>query len=260
LAVDAFAAAQKETTDEHEKAIARATEIVVKKSQTLKYKTSNAPPSTQPSTQPQVETKKGEKPLEMIDVVAKDSRERAIKALWADEWAAAGPKIAAAKTAKTLPAIVSSVKPLGDLRFIELAATHADEKTKTALAELADHATGLITAEINTMETRVNAIQKSANEWVEKTVTVPDPLDKNKSIQTKKSVKRGLDSPGIKDLNNAIDTCQRIVPTARELADALPVDDTKLKMIVSDAQSLQQHARDVLHADYRGSVDQPVAH
>lgn len=248
LAIAAFEDAQKAAGDDSQRAVAHATEILLRKSTAMKYKPGTGLPDRQKK-----KLKEGEKdPDAPIDIVSLESRKAAFVSLWADSMAASMGWMNAAKEARTLPGVTSAVKNVVDLRAIEIATTGKDDKSRAMLDELAGRAADLIAAEIATQKTRVDVIAAAADEEIQETVRQPDPNNITGTVDVTRRHKRGLDAKGMMQLNDVMKTCRRITPAVEELAANLPIDATRLRGIIVDNEAVIARAQTVLQTDYRG--------
>ena len=139
-----------------------------------------------------------------------------------------------------------------------MAATGGDEKTKPAVADVAEHAHGLLQTNLQTMAARVADVRRSANAT-------------NTSYQQQRTAaggynnvpvvtKAGLTQSNVSELRTIKDTCQKIGPAAeafaKSSADAgggAAAWDT----LSADAGRTASQVDDVLGADY-GSGATPL--
>src|SRR5688572_20637109 len=158
MAMEAFAQASKAATDPDKQAIARATELLIRRSKPLGY----VPRSTQAAPAARkVDAAAVKKANEPIPYIEPDDRKRAFAALFADEMAVVAPKVKAATNANGLPPIIDAIKSIGDLRALEVAATGSSAQTKAISGDLGAHAHQLIAGTLGPMERRVEECWQS---------------------------------------------------------------------------------------------------
>ena len=232
-ASSAFAAAAKEATDDTAKAEDKASELVVKRSKNLTF-------TPKPG-------KKGEK-AEPIDIATPDKRKAAYAALLAEEKAEAEPTLKAAKGSKTLPPIVDALKKIGDLRMLELAATGADAEASKLLEDLAGQAHKLMDGRVQDMADLVKDIDTAANDV--QPVRTPAQSVGGRAVSYSSYKKRGLLTQDVKELKGVIAELKKIVPTARELAQALGEQGKQFEKVADDGEAVGNQAQKVLTTDY----------
>jgi hypothetical protein len=232
-AVTAFTQAAEQTEDPTEKAIARASALLLRKAKALAY--TPKPP------------KRGGK-ADPIDVVDPERRKEALAALFADEWADAAAKVEAAKKGKTLPPIADALKALNGLDVLERAATGADEQVKGAATDLADRGHELMDKALDKMAKRVDRITNAANETLTRRVRVPTGGGQfaDRTIVRK----RGLKHEDHKELKSVLETCPQIAKSAEELAVASGGEKEDVEELVEKAQDIREVAEKTLNTDY----------
>jgi hypothetical protein len=231
MAAESFANAAKETTDEQKKSIARANEILTRKSKATGY-VSKANASLRPAP--------GQKPPGPLPIIDQADRKAAMTALFSDEFTAIQPKLNAAKNATSLNPIADAAKTLGDMQALEVAATDSSEKTKSISAEIGDRAHTLISDALRTMQARTEEIWASASR---KTY--------NEDQFGRKTYNTGLwgtTSTEQNDLKGIIGTCEKVTPTAQDFATV--TGNAALKTDAEQAQQLWARAKEVLEYDY----------
>jgi hypothetical protein len=234
-ATEAFAQAQKETTDPKKLADAKACELLVKKSRGMMYtpKTS-PPPSTRPSTNPSAAARKG-----AINIGDESARSDALNALFNDEWTLAKPKVESLKKRGGLAPLMDAVKLIDEVRPLELAATGNDTQTKQQLTTLSETAKRLMDDYLRKTGARVDEISRSAN---------------TRTQVQNGFRKRGLTGQEMQELKDASETAARIEPAAAEMGKAMGVGADPFAETVKAAEQLKIHAKEVLEADYT-SID-----
>jgi hypothetical protein len=101
-----------------------------------------------------------------IDIVAPDSRQKAMAALLEQRFADADPKIRAAINSSSLLATKLLLPALGDLYAIELVATGEVVRTRAAIQAFDEHARQLLDAELERIARGVDDLNRTANEAV----------------------------------------------------------------------------------------------
>ena len=234
-AASAFAAAAKEAPDDAARAADKAAELVVKRSKNLQF-------TPRPA-------KKGGK-AEPIDIADPESRKAAYAALLEEEKAAAGPMLKSAAKAKSLPPIAEGLKRVGDLRMLELAATGADAEAAALVEDLSGRAHKLMDDAVQDMAKLVEAIETSANEMQRTAVAGHSPVN-GRTMLYPSARRRGLTSRDAQDLKRIIGDMKKLVPTARELAEALGEDNGKqFETVADDGETVGNKAHQVLTTDY----------
>jgi hypothetical protein len=221
-ASDAFAAAAREVaeTDADRAASLRATSILIKRSKNNAYVSKRG---------------KGEP----IDLLEQESRKRAIAALYDDEAADVLAKVNALRKSDSLPPIVDAASRLKELADLERAARGSNDETQARLLKLADDARRIISASLNKMTDNVEAISRRANERY---------LIKEGNIYRK----HGLLGRDRGDLQEVMNTCERIPDATAKLAQQLGTEGDFFKKSNDDAAKLYDRARYVMNDDYTG--------
>lgn len=145
-AAEAFRDAAEATSDPEDRARARASAVLVRRSRGLAY-TPTSPAGSKP-----------------IDIVDPDSRQKAMAALLDDTRRAMAPKVREAAKADTLPPIYELLTGLGDMAAVELASTGTLEQTGPLLQALGERARSLIARELRQLDRRVETTLSRAGE------------------------------------------------------------------------------------------------
>ncbi|MEA2709401.1 MAG: hypothetical protein QOF78_2002 [Phycisphaerales bacterium] len=232
MAIDAFAQAARATEDSQKQAVARATELLIRRAKPLGYVPRVAAPAPA-NAQADAAAAKA-KPGTPIPYIEAADRKRAFAAMLIDEMAVVDPKVKAATKSEALPPIIDAIKSLGDLRAVEIAAKGTSTETKGLSADLGTHAHHLISDTIRPMSKRVEECWRSASRY---SISGNDV-----------NGLWGLTSAEQYDLKAVIATCEKVQPVASELATV-----TDRAELIADAQAAQKlHARasEVLSYDY----------
>lgn len=235
-AADAFASAAKEATDPKKKAIARGTEILLRKSKTTGY-----------TPKPQARTAAGPstRPTGPIPIIEEEDRKQALAALYTDEMTVLEPKLKAAGAGNTLIPVIEVARSLSDLGAIEMAGTGANEQTKTVGGNLGKHAHTLIKDGLTAMTDRTEKIWQSAS----KTQRVEDQYNTTFNMA-------GLTSIDANNLKDVIATSEKILVVATQLGEATGSEE--LKADGPAAEKIRDRAKEVLTFDYANSGRPPT--
>jgi hypothetical protein len=174
----------------------------------------------------------------MLDILDDAQRKQAMAALYADEQAAAAPKIKAAENAKTLPVIIEGLKTVWRLGMLEQVVNGSDEKTAAAAKELGTHAQTLMTDAVRSIANDVQKIGLSAN-------SVMRQSDGNGGWIM---AKRGLSPQDTRALRADADNGGKIADAAKELATVTKV--TTLAAVATDANKAVADAQRLLDTDF----------
>ncbi len=204
-AADAFDKASKAATDPAVSATDAATGLLAKRSRNNVYT-------------PKQPAADGTKPSP-VDITAADDRKTALGYLFADEFAAAAPKLKAAKTAKTVPEMLRAADLANGLRSLEVAATGSDDKSKPEVTEIADHAQGLLDTSLKTMAQRVGDIRQAAN--AQSTQYGRQRMANGGYANEPQVHKAGLTSRNVSELKQIESDCKQIGPAADAFAKAV---------------------------------------
>ena len=243
MAMDAFAQASRASEDLQKQAVARATEILIRRSKPLGYVPRTAAPA--PAGEPAGVKASGAaapkaQASQPIPIIEAADRKRAFAALFADEFAVVDPKVKAATKATGLPPIIDAIKSIGDLRALEIAANGSANQTKGITGDLGEHAHILIAGALQPMEQRVETCWNSARR--------PTLTQSSSGNTYSLPGMWGLNSAEQNELKNVIATCEKVQPVAHELATV-----TERAELIADAQmaqKLQARATEVLTYDY----------
>src|SRR2546423_2177900 len=150
-AVESYNKAIKQTSDPTKAGVPKAMVTLIQKSKAFMYtpKPSNDP--THPGA-----------PLNILDP---KERKIALKALFDDEWKPTQAKIDALKKKgnSSLTPIIEASGLAGEMRGLEIAATGTDAQTSTALSDLTDNASRLMTDYLDRSTKRVEDVDRAAN-------------------------------------------------------------------------------------------------
>ena len=252
-AVAMFKDAAEETTEPEKIATARASALLVKRSNNGKY--TRKSPATQPA---------GEKTFDVTDPA---KRKDAFVALAEDEAAALEPKAKAAAAGKSLKPIADMFQMVEDLRAAELAGTGKTDRTDGLITPLAAHAKTLTGDEVQRQKQRVDKIDASANKIIDYSAPLrsrggpygPGAGSNSNRIPTEKRYKKqGLLGTDERDLKDVIATCKNVESANAQLAQAFGQTlGAPLLEVASQAKAVGEKANVVLTADYSHSSSDP---
>jgi hypothetical protein len=247
-ALSSFKDASDETKEPEKSATARATALLIKRSNNGKF--TRKSPTTQPGAG---------KTIDILDPV---KRKDALGALADDEAAALEPKVKAASGGTSLKPIADMFQAVRDLRDAELAAAGATPRTDAIIGPLAEHATKLSGDEVKRLKQRVDKIEKSANQVIDYDKPMrprPGGAYGGRVPSEKRYKKQGLIGTDLRDLKDIIATCNNITTADKQLADAFGETLGKpLLDVGEEARALASRAELILEADYGHSSSDPA--
>jgi hypothetical protein len=241
MAMDAFSQASRATDDPQKQAVARATEILIRRSKPLGYVPRTAAPAggePRVAKAPAAAAPKAQA-SQPIPIMEAADRKQAFAALFADEFAVVDPKVKAATKSNALPPVIDAIKSVGDLRAVEIAANGSATQTKGITADMGAHAHMLIAGTLQPMEQRVEQCWESASR--------PTLTERGGNTYSLPGM-WGLNSAEQNELKNVVATCEKVQPIATELASV--TDAAELIADAQMAQKLQARATEVLTYDY----------
>jgi hypothetical protein len=222
LAARTFDEAAAAATDERAAAVDKSTAVLLRRAKRSGYL---------PKTGPAAEAR------EVLPVVEPDGRRLALKALYADERAAAAKKIDAAMSGDSVDALLDAAGLIAELRALELAAGGADDDSRKALADNSKRARELLRDRIKDMTDRAEAISKAAN--------------KKKKMGSAYR-KRGLSREEIDELREQVHACRRLTDAAARLELVHASDAEAFEQVAKEAGDAARRADEILRADYGG--------
>lgn len=229
----AFKQAAKETSDREKAAVARCTELLIRRSRNLAY-TPKHPPGGN-----------GAAPAE-IDIVAPKTRQLALQALLADEMAELADRVKAAKATRTLPPALKAMQAARELATLELAANGSADQVNGIVEELKQSKKDLLGKIMEKTTRRVDQIAEMANDKEPVRQVLPDGYGGfNIAIVDRRRGIRGQDVVVLKAL---ADTCDEVAAGARAVAEASGSDEAEVEDLVNDAEDLRMHIRRMLRS------------
>jgi hypothetical protein len=233
-AAAAFRDASKATEDPQLSAIDSATELLIRRTRMQKY-TPKPPPGQDKQPAP-------------IEVIPADQRKLALRAFFADEWAAVAPKMKAAKDGTSVVVIMDAINAMKShqLPTLDLAANGNDDQTRQAVTGLKDHAAELLSKGLEKLGKREQEITSAANEIIHQQVMVPGPQGLEPQDLARR---RGLRGSERQELDGISRTASQIAEAARALIAGLG-DKTAADDLLEQANDIIQRANKAINADY----------
>jgi hypothetical protein len=228
-AVESYNKAIKETSDPTKAGVPKAMVTLIQKSKAFMY---TPKPSNDPTH-----------PGAPLNILEPKERKMALKALFDDEWKPTQAKIDALKKRgnTSLTPIIEASGLAGEMRGLEIAATGTDAQTSTALADLTDNASRLMTDYLDRSTKRVEEVDRAAN--------LPQSNNMNETNRM------GLTAAEANDLRDIAATCEKLTLAADQVAASAGAKSADFKSISGKAADLGKHANDVLNADYTNPID-----
>lgn len=239
-AAQAFAEAAKETNDGPSTALDLSTELLIKKSSPgLVYQ----PKAKDPTDKT--------KSLSAMDIGDPENRKKAIELLFADEWAVIEAKVNAIRLQRTLPPILESLPAIRNVRWLEMASTGKDEKSKELVVDLQKRAKTILDTTIKDMTENTDSIEKSAAEVVTASVPVNDKqTGKILGFRTEFRY-RGPTPKQNSALQDVAATSLKIRDSSDELGGSLGATGKEFDSIKDSAGKLAGKAKNLLNVDWR---------
>ncbi len=232
---ETFAAAKKEA-DAGEKversAKAGAMELLISRSTAFTYKANTGE----------------EKDKEVVSILDRTKRGRAMQLLLADEMAGVKARYEAALKAKSLLRVMEFAKVASGVRSLELVAAGNNTKTTTMFADLAKHAAELMDAEGTAMLARAGAIKRRAEVLVTEQVDVVDPAGKR--LPTTRIRRVGLTGADKLAIKQMAETSGKFAPAAKELGSALGTATGTFESAVKKAGEVLVECEVLMLTDY----------
>ena len=220
----------KAANDDKRAAEARALSLLIKRSKNLQFT-------------PRLSVDKRSK-KEPIDITDAKAREEAFDALYAEEKAAARPKVLATEKRKDLPPLAAALKAVVALKDLEVAATGKDVETKETIQSLVDRAHKLMAKGLDEMTRRTQRISERANELIQYTVDRPGG---GFETRTKRA---GIDRDDADVLKGIIADCKKVIQASKDLTEGFTEDVEPFEDLEDLARDTGERAHDVLTENY----------
>jgi hypothetical protein len=233
-----FRQAAAETEDRQKKALARATEQLIRRSRNLAY----APKKVA----------KGDK-AEPIDVVDPDSRHKALSALFVDDVTPMLPKIEAAKAANSVAPMIKAMAVARDMEYLELAANGSSDQISGIVEGLKEQGKSMLSKVLEKATKRVDRITSLANDTEHVRQVVPLGSGGYRTVVVDK--RRGVQHDDVAELKGIIDGCDEIVAQAKALGQSTEKGASETEDLVDAAADLKVHVQRMLRVhdiEYRG--------
>jgi hypothetical protein len=180
-----------------------------------------------------------------INIVSKESRVSALRALLNDELHAGGPDFRRAASADNLVPIHDVLPRLADLYAVERSATGGDAKLRPILESIGQRARNLIGRELDLREQSIVALESRANQRIDA------PAFAGRWWWGGET-RRGLYTTDRRELRDLIDYLQRVEETTKlgqQLALSFDADAKLWDPLIARASKAVRHAQDVLEAE-----------
>lgn len=228
------AEAADEQKDAQKAAVARATQMLLKRAKGTDYV-------------PRVAARGAKKP-DPIDILDPEKRKDALKAMYADDKAAADPKIKAGLRARTLPPIAEATEAAHSLSLLETAVNGSDTETKESLTKLGERGKELLNKELDRITAKVDQIGKTAN--TVKRVNRLIPVGNGQYQMSTITFRQGLQAEDLRYLKETQKTLPQFATNARGLARASGGEEADADETVGKVDDLMGRIKDVLNDDY----------
>ena len=228
-AAAAFRQAAAETDDRQHKAVARATELLIRRSKNLTYS--------------QKKVAKGDK-SEPIDIVNADSRHKALSSLFVDEVSPLLPKVEAAKASKSVGPMIKAMAAARDMEYLELAANGSEDQINGIVESLKEQGKSMLTRVMEKATKRVDRITTLANDTERVRQVVPMSGGGYRSVMIEK--RRGVQKDDITELKGIIDACDEVIAQANALAEASGGEENQVEDLLEAADDLKVHVQRML--------------
>jgi hypothetical protein len=228
-ALASFRQAAAATEDPQQQAVARATELLIKRSKNLAYTPKKAG--------------KGEK-AEPIDLVEPASRQKALAALFVDEVAPLLPKVEAAKAANSVVPMIKAMAAAREVQFLERAANGSADQTSAIVDALGEQGEAMLSKVLGKATKRVDRITTLANEIEHVRTTIPAGNGGYRTAIIPKQ--RGIRNDDVVELKNIIDGLDEVMAQANALGQARGTDDESVEDLVESSEDLKLHVQRML--------------
>jgi hypothetical protein len=227
LAAKTFEQASEVAVDDAARAVDVATALLVRRSGRAGYI-------------PRV-VERGQAQQQPLPIVEPAARKLALRALWADERAAAEEPLTSARSSESIAELVAAARTLGLIRTLELAATGAEDQSRESLDPTLKRLDKNLEKQVKQLADRVEDLTEAAN---------------RKRKMGSAYRKRGLGKDEMQELREIIGACGTIDEQVDRLAVALPREDVeRFEKSRRAAHEVAARADQTLRADYSGIFD-----
>lgn len=227
-ALVAFRQAAAATDDPQQQAVARATELLIKRSKNLAYTPKKVA--------------RGDK-AEPIDIADPASRQKALAALFIDEVAPLVPKVEAAKNARSVAPMITAMAAAREVQFLERAANGSAEQVGGMIEALAAAGEEMLGKVVERATKRVDRITALANETEHVRQVIPTSAGSYRTVMI--PARRGVKNDDVVELKKIIDACDEVVAQATALAQSRG-DEDAVEDLTESAEDLKVHVQRML--------------
>jgi hypothetical protein len=233
-----FRQAANETEDRQKKAVARATEQLIRRSRNLAYTPKKVA--------------RGDK-AEPIDLVDADSRHKALGAMFVDEVTPMLPKFESAKAATSVGPLIKAMAAAREMEYLELAANGSADQINGIVEGLKEQGKSMLSKVLEKATKRVDRITTLANDTERVRQVVPLGTGGYRSVMVEK--RRGVQHDDVTELKGIIDACDEVAAQATALGQSTEKGAAETEELVDGAQDLKVHVQRMLRVhdiEYRG--------
>ncbi len=195
----------------------------------------------------------GEPAAREIDIVA--DRKAGLDALLADEMAAIGPTVRAAKESKKIADVLDTVSAVEPVASVERAATGSTARTDAFFKSFVTRIETLLDEALIELDQKANEIENHALGLIALPQENRPGQAPPAAIKVKK---RGLSPADEAALKQVMETCREVVSHNREVAMQLGAEPDRFRRASDFAIRLSSKAGAILRADYTGIEERPV--
>ena len=245
-AAQAFAEASKEAPDGAAASQDIATELLLKRSGVgLQYQSKAKDPTDKT------------KPLPPVPVVEPADRKKAIELLYADERTIVEAQVKAITGSKSMTPILQALPAIRNVRWLEMAASGNDERTKAMVSELAEKTKTLLATALKELGEQTDDIERAAMEVISARIPVNDPMT-GKILYFKTEYRyRGPSPRQISTLQAVAGDCVKIFGSSDELGGSLGSTGKEFNEVKSQARQVGGKAETMLKHNWRATYPQP---
>jgi hypothetical protein len=237
-AAAAFRQAAAATDDPQHQAVAKATEMLIKRSKNLSYTPKKVA--------------KGDK-AEAIDVANPDARQKALAALFVDEVSPLLAKVEAAKGATSVAPMIKAMAAAREVEFLERAANGSADQVNGVVQALAEQGRTMLTKVVEKATKRVDRITTLANETENIRQVIPTGSGAYRTVVIPR--RRGIKHEDVTELKGIIDGLDEVMAQAKALQQAKGSDESEIESLTESADDLKLHVQRMLrvhNVEYEG--------
>lgn len=223
LAAASFGLAAKETADPKKKADAAAYQLLLQRSNGVRFVPRPAPGDRSGGSKAP--------PPEPIDLVNPDSRKQALATFYQEEKTAADPRIEAAENGDSVQAVLDVGPVLSRLRTLDFAVNGSDDATRQTADTIANHGRDLLSRMTDKMGIRVDVISGKVLAW-----------DKYRMRGTDVWRRHGWEGTEENELKKMIEKTSKILMAAKIMQDTLLADKGFFDRVTVEAKRIHDKA------------------